>query len=138
MLGTRRADLGVRWHHHWPVNGQLPSRGSWDTCVITPRVITAIHLGVDGQSRGLFVDLHRFAPIKERVSLPFRLPFASPIASFHPLVPRIRALKLKRARGVEWIRIGNLLFLETVFLLLFFPPPHNFLSFHEVGIRVGI
>lgn len=45
----------------------------------------------------------------------------SPIASFHPPVPRIRALKLKRARGVEWIRIGNLLFLETVFLLLFFP-----------------
>lgn len=87
VLGTRRADLGVRWHHHWPVNGQLPSRGSWDTCVITPRVITAIHLGVDGQSRGLFVDLHRFAPIKERVSLPFRLPFASPIASFHPPVP---------------------------------------------------
>lgn len=23
----RRADLGVRWHHHWPANGRFPSQG---------------------------------------------------------------------------------------------------------------
>lgn len=23
----RRADLGVRWHHHWPDNGRFPSQG---------------------------------------------------------------------------------------------------------------
>lgn len=31
---------GVRWHHHWPVNGQLPPGGSWDThgnAVCAPR-----------------------------------------------------------------------------------------------------
>lgn len=57
VLGTRRrrSDPGVRWHHHWPVNGRLPSRGDHGIYA-TWCVIRAILLGVDRQSRGLFVN----------------------------------------------------------------------------------
>lgn len=92
--------------------------------VCTPHVIRAILLGVDGQSRGLFVHCV-FAPINPAKERRFCVVISSHPSfrqfSFHAFVPRIRRGRVSYVvKSWTWGDREDLLFLESVKFYFFF------------------